>query len=531
MQVDLGSAIAGVGVATSVIDDYIGELARLGTLTTRLTMKRTVGSTVLDITVLLDRPRFEMAASSTAAPYTRLVLTGTIEARREGTPPDSTPIATFALDAKAKLGLVHVADVADPGSTEPPSPLPVVGLEYQGADGTPATPVTAADLDAAFADQAIADLLAGVRIDLAGPLVLGLNKTVFPDEATRPDPSAWPVSLQLMPGAPATGAGVGPEVATVDAFACLVGLPGTSAEPALKQSFVAERTGLGIACSRTFLDQMLEAGAAGRRGKEVDDATITDLTMAMTDDAISVDGRGFRAVTALPDVDFTFRGPMVPSLVRGTTVMAFDTSGIVVDVDDSDELFFDIFKWFVTALAGVLLFTGLGSATLIGIGLWLTVVQKAWNGDTEIDNAPNTIRDGLANALGASLAKLSDALDDDTDVGSLRVDATPDSLVVVTGNMVFLAQILVVPISAKMRSAEYSKKLRRFGIFELEDGRRFRAQELARLMRAGKVTVPGFHEVRGDYLRADPDDVEANNLLRRFKANPTAETVVRNVRR
>ena len=84
---------------------------------------------------------------------------------------------------------------------------------------------------------------------------------------------------------------------------------------------------------------------------------------------------------------------------------------------------------------------------------------------------------------------------------------------VVTGNMVFLAQILVVPIEARMRSAEYSRKLRRFGIFELEDGRRFRAQELARLVAAGKVIVPGFHGVGGDYVSANPDDAEANNLL------------------
>jgi hypothetical protein len=204
---------------------------------------------------------------------------------------------------------------------------------------------------------------------------------------------------------------------------------------------------------------------------------------------------------------------------------------VEVDVDDSDEVFFSILKWFLTAIAGVLLFTGLASATLIGIVLWLTVVQAAWNADADIENAPNTLREGLANALGASLGKLSDALDDDTDVDPLRIDATPDSLVVVAGNMVFLAQILVVPIEGRMRSGEYSKRLRRFGIFELDDGRRFRAQELARLMAAGKITVPGFHQVNGDYLRADPDDAEANNLLQRFKTNPTTETVVRNIRR
>jgi hypothetical protein len=221
---------------------------------------------------------------------------------------------------------------------------------------------------------------------------------------------------------------------------------------------------------------------------------------------------------------------MVPSLVRGTTGMAFDMSGVVVDIDDSDEIFYTVAKWFITAVAGALLFTGFASLTALGIGLWLTLVQGFWNADVEIENAPNTLRDSLATALGAELEVLAASLDDDSDVGELRIDATPDSLQVVDGNMVFLAQILVVPVEAMMRSAEYSRSLRRFVIFELDDGRRFRAQELARLMAAGKVTVPGFHQVAGNYLRANPDDADANNLLRQFKQNAPTEVVVKSVR-
>src|SRR5262249_15390876 len=148
--------------------------------------------------------------------------------------------------------------------------------------------------------------------------------------------------------------------------------------------------------------------------------------------------------------------------------------------------------------------------------------------DAELDNAPNVTRDNLASNLGAQLSVLATALDADTDVGQLRIDATPDSLIVVSGNMVFSAQILVVPLQGKMKKAEYSKKLHRFAIFELEDGRRFRAQELARLMKLGKVVIPGFHEVGGKYIRADHDNQEANNLLAQFKSNLTKEVVVKN---
>lgn len=82
---------------------------------------------------------------------------------------------------------------------------------------------------------------------------------------------------------------------------------------------------------------------------------------------------------------------------------------------------------------------------------------------------------------------------------------------------------------ARLRSAEYSKGLRRFAIFQLDDRRKFRAQELARLMKAGKIAVSGFHDVGGDYVRSDNDDSLANNLLQSFKDNETREVVVKNL--
>ena len=509
MRVDLGEADAGVAVAISVLDDYIHELARIGRLPQRVMLQRNIGGTDFDVTVIIDPPPvFTLVASGADGPFTRLALTGTIELRPAGQP-NQTP-TVLPLDAAVRLDIELV----------PADPVPVVGLAYRSVDGTPEPPVSGDDLDALFESDEIRAILDGVRIDLAGPLVEGLNASRFPDEATRPEASDWAVELTLMPGGTDTD----------DSFAVTVAPPGASAVPGLAESFVPPQTGMGVAYNRRFLDLMLERGANAKEGETISEAEILDLELSMTDTAIAVNGKAVRRITALPDIDITFSGPMVPSLIRGTTGMAFDTSGVDVDVADEDELFFNVLKWFVTIFAGVALLSGFASLTVIGIATWLTLVQKAWNADADIEGAPNTVRDGLATALGAELSKLSGALDDDTDVGELRIDATPDSLVVVEGSMVFLALILVVPIEARMRSGEYSRRLRRFAIFELDDGRRYRAQELARLMLAGKVSVPGFHQVDGNYLRANPDDAEANNLLQKFKENPTTEVVVKSAR-
>jgi hypothetical protein len=182
----------------------------------------------------------------------------------------------------------------------------------------------------------------------------------------------------------------------------------------------------------------------------------------------------------------------------------------------------------LTIGASALLFTGVGSLTAAGIALWATAVQSAWNGAADLDNAPNVLRDNLAASLGAQLGLLATSLDDATTVGELSVNGTPDSMVVVGGNFVLFAQVLVAPLQARMRSAEYSGKLRRFAIFELNDLRRFRSHELARLMSRGAVRVSGFHDVNGDYVRSDHDNLASNNLLESYGANEATEVVVAN---
>ena len=445
------------------------------------------------------------------SPRSILRILGTIEVR-PASDPNASPL-TVPLEAAAKLTVILLD--ADP--------VAEIGFRYDGIDGTPSPAEIASDIDNFMNSAEMQDILANTRLPIADSLVEGLNNSRFIDPNTKPDASEWNVEITLTPAGSDS----------VDAFVVSASPPATSATLTITESFVAPRTGLAIAYNRNFLDMVLDRGAAAKIGQEVDGAKITSLSMAMADNGIQITGHVVRAIDTpvidvAPDVDIDFDGVAIPVLIRGTTGMTMDTSGIDVDVDDSDEIFYGALRWVITVGASALLFTGVGSLTALGILLWLTLVQKVWNGGVELDNAPNILRDSLGSGLGAQLSLLAASLDDSTPAGELSVDGTPDSASVVNGNMVLFAQVIITSMMARMRSAEYSHKLRRFVIFELDDRRKFRAQELARLMQNGKIYVSSFHQVDGKYVRSNHDDASANNLLKVFKSNETREVVVRN---
>jgi hypothetical protein len=512
MKVGLGDADAAVGIGLEVVTDFLAELMRIGRLPNRQELTRDLGGQTFDVVVLIDAPTFEMVTTGPGAPRTRLHLTGAIEARPAGDP-GADPI-TFPLDAAVRLTIVLVPD----------GPVQAIGFGYDGVDGTPAFPVTADDINAFMTGPDVQQVLADTKLPIAKSLVEGLNQSRFPVAALRPADSDWSVQLTLTPAS----------ADTVDAFAVSAGPPGTLATPAVTESFVAPQTGLAVAYNRQFLDLVLARGADAKEGTTVDEAKVTSLDMSMADTGIQITGHVVREIDTpiidiAPDVDIDFDGVAIPLLIRGTTGLTMDTSAIDVDVDDEDEIFYGALKWVLTIGASALLFTGVGVLTLAGITLWATLVQFVWNKAADLDNAPNVLRDSLAASLGAQLSLLADSLDDSTPAGALTVDGTPDSAVVVEGNIVLFAQVIIRSMERRFRSAEYSHKLRRFAIFELDDRRKFRAQELARLMKAGKISVSGFHHVGGKYVRSDHDNSAANNLLHTFKTNETDEVVVKNL--
>jgi hypothetical protein len=247
-----------------------------------------------------------------------LRLSGTVEVR-PADDPGATPV-TFPLDAAVRLTVVLV-----PGTT-----VDEVAFRYDGVEGTPAPPVTATDVDDFMTSQGVQQVLDSTRLPLATILVAGLNQSRFPNPAIRPPDSDWAVRLTLTPAGSDT----------VDAFVVSAGPPATTATLGISESFMAPRTGLAVAYGRAFLDELLARAAAVRTGTTVDGVTIRSIPMAMADSGIAITGHVVRPITGLPDVYIYFDGIAVPGLVRGTTAMTMDMSGIGVNVDDTDEIFY-----------------------------------------------------------------------------------------------------------------------------------------------------------------------------------------------
>ncbi|MBX2872187.1 MAG: hypothetical protein KTR30_08805, partial [Saprospiraceae bacterium] len=267
MNIQLGAADAGVSISIAVLNDFLIELRRIDRIPQEIVLQREIANVDVEVKILLDPPVFEMAKPANVPPYTRLLLRGRIEVRPAALP--NSPPIVFDLDTAVKISLVLLPD--EDG-------FPEVGLQYDGVDGSPSAPITADDLDELFSTGDISDILSTTRIPIAKTLVEGLNDSRFDNPNTRPEPLDWSVDLQLMPA----GAD------TVDAFVVTAAPPGSSATPALLESFVPPLTGLAFAYNRNFLDLMLDRGATAQEGTEEDDRRVQRLDLAMTDTAIDV---------------------------------------------------------------------------------------------------------------------------------------------------------------------------------------------------------------------------------------------------
>jgi hypothetical protein len=339
-------------------------------------------------------------------------------------------------------------------------------------------------IDTLFESGTIRDILDEVNIDLASPLIDSLGPQFF-DKNVIPNADQWPVVMRFMPA---------DSEFTMDALGVFVALPGEDADPGALDTVMINQTGFAVIYSRDFMDHALKKGAAAKKGKKLDGAKIEELEMEMLDDAIHVSGEATK-----DGAKITFEGPMPIHLARGTSTFVSDTSMVDVEVDMPDKYYV---LWVLMPLAFFI------------PGLNGYLLGKLMDAGQSESSAPSKVKSGLVDAMQKELTQLAVGLS--KSVNDVTLESTTEASYIEDGHIILCSQVFVSPVSSTINNGIYNRYAGRFTEFHLENGRRFKASELARLVDQGKVSTPGFHDVGGRYMRANPDNEKGNNLKEMF---------------
>jgi hypothetical protein len=485
---NIGDTQIGIVFAVRFYDEFFKGLHRQGIFPAQFTS--TVATPVGELlaTTLLNPPAFELISDATQS-YTRLSLNGTVELRAD---PEAEPLATYPLQTSVFLSLqLRAVDGA----------APVLHFVYGGVDQPPDPPLTAAMVNDAFTTDPIATLLNEFELDIITPVIEALTDLRFA-EGNAPPADTWDTALRLLPE---TGS-------NWDAVCVYVALPETLQDLGDEFSFLPRLNEFGVIYDRTLMNFVLSAAASEQEGTEIEGATITQMSLSMGDNSLLVDGRAERDGGVV-----TFSGPIDMALIRGTDVFAVDTSGVDVDVDL--PWYLDVLMFFTGPVGGILT---LGLGPLIGEAILASKDTSSGEVHASLASVPGLVRGGIARTLASELDVLTEALHVEGEFGELAIMSSNDQSLIRGGSIGVFAQVLVNPISDLIIDGVYSNELRRFAEFRLAGGRQFSSPELSRFVDAEMITTPGYHAVHrvaGEelrFMRADPDDALANNLLERF---------------
>lgn len=483
---DLGNGLVSFMLAVDFLDDVVGEAYRQGTIPDRIEAGDIPypGVGLRNLTVLLDPP----ALTTIDDPFQLLlVLTGSLELRAAGE--SSGPVTeTRPLDLRIRADLRERTN--EDGD-------PVLFLDPAGAE----PPVVPAELEPLIGLVLelgpLADILGRLELPVYADLIDAAAKTLFPGDGApgAPPNDAWARRADLVPG----GDG------TVPMIMAVIGPPGATLSQTETTSPIAAGNALAIAYDDNFLNPVLAAGAAEQVGREIEGARITRLSLVMDDSAIRVDGEAEKSGATI-----SFTGPVTLRFVRAGNMLLTDAEGVEVDVD------LPWYLWFGLALGFVF------GGPIVGSVILGNVVFPALD---DAAQAPDAVQGGLVSTLNGELVRLVEALQKLDSFAGVQGYLITDSADVSDGTIAIFAEVIVESFETEIVDARrypsywFQKYDSPFQEFDLGNGRSYPAHNVAELLKAGLVTIPGYHGVNGrtrKFVRANPDESDVNNLDARF---------------
>ena len=460
-----------IGMAVKVFDDFLKEMHRRQRIPQTMRLEQEVeilpGMPIKGIVnLILDPPEFGMHFLSNGAAYTRLNLGGNMEIIVASPTVESPPLYSipFEIGIKVDLTLKYKQGEA-----------PVLGMNYGGIESV-TDPFTPDFIDQNLAGTDIIKLIEEMEMEVVEPLVQALESMYYFDKPANQKPAydQYPALLRLLPG----------DSGHFDAIGLFVDIPGSGLLLSNEESFVPKSSELTIWFTESLVQLMLDKGKSeleewigGFPGK----LEVTRLELSLDNNRILVDGK---VKSNEYDASGTIKGPIYFIHLPGNMYMHID-SDLDIDID---------LPWW----ADILVFIT-GNTDLV---------------HNKLPNMGQKMAEDMANNM---LTKVSSAIKlENISFSGVPVEIYPDRITLDDNCIKAFVQIYTHPHTETILRADYSKLRQKFMMYHLESGRRFWAPDLARLVKQGFVITPGYHNVGSDYMRADPDSSESNNLLERF---------------
>lgn len=464
---NVGTAQFATGISVRVFDDFLKELQVKKAFNNILIEKAfhlIEGNEEFVINGhaegKMDPPVFAMHEKPNGERYTRLDISGTVDVWVSSPTAVSPPLFSFDISVKLIINMVLKPR---------PGLAPLVGLQYDGIESYEG-PLSQEEIEELILSQNLQAIIDAMQFDLLSPMIDAIQAIYGPQENYNPSDDEFPVGLRLMKG----------DDNHVDAFGLLVDVPKVESEmPNVVTSFVPN------GCEVVFHSCTMVMETLLQKGKETlmkffesyrKDFKVNWLNIWPEANYIAVDGY---AEDNYIGAEGTIKGPMYFHLFPGSKIIYLNIHDVEIDID---------LPWW----ADVIVF-------LIG------------KSDT-VEEIPDIAQQKISEIANNILRNMTSALDLDIDVEGVEVIVYPDRLKLQDGALTLYLQVLSHPFTENLERADYSTLRRKFMIFNLESGRRFATEDLAKFMASGLITVPGYHEVGEKYIRANPDEDKRNNL-------------------
>ena len=399
-----------------------------------------------------------------------LALKGRVEIKVSSPTVTSPALHSFPIGVDLKVGLTLRPQEGA---------LPAIGLIYGGFENLNA-PLSDAELELAISESGLLSIISELKMDVLTPIVEGMETVLFygKDEDEFPPRESYKINIRAMKG-------YGDHV---DALGLFISLPDDSITPSNIPSFVPSYSDVSLTLSETMINAMVENAK-----QELQDfikgllntIKINKLTASSDNNRINLYAKITETYTdSVVEIDTDVFLHLVPGSTR-------------IGLKAHIEMDYD-FPWYIDLV----------KAFMIGEDEFL---------EEDIPNMAQKYVEDIANNM---LGKVSESIKlDGLALGGIPVEVYPQKLSLENGKIDLHVMVLTYKTEDFLRDASYSSLRDRFIFFTLQSGRRLKTADLARFMKMGLLSVPGYHDVDGQYVRANPDDTEANNLLTRFGRN------------